>query len=259
MIRLLLLILALITTTGCLQDQAHVEYKGDEFFGKDSTYGGIDPHYAKRQRMMQDQNTYQGIGEQVIQERSIQETPIKNEQQIKPQESTIPDADHKANDAEDLDLEKELSNSANQNQISTESIGEETINKPKSTGSVKELSWPVEGKIITQFGLQPNKVKNDGINIAAPAGTAVKAAADGTVIYSGNGLGGYGNLVLIKHKNGLFTAYAHQESISVKNGTLVKRGQVIGKVGKTGNVKSPQLHFAVRQGKKPVDPMLFLE
>ena len=99
---------------------------------------------------------------------------------------------------------------------------------------------------------------NDGINIALPEGTSVRAAEDGKVAYAGNALKGYGNLVLIRHSNGFVTAYANNGEIDVKSGDTVKRGQVIAKSGQTGDVSSPQLHFEVRKGQTPVDPTGFL-
>lgn len=115
--------------------------------------------------------------------------------------------------------------------------------------------WPVRGRVITGFGPKPTGQQNDGINLAVPEGTPVKAADDGTVAYAGNELKGYGNLVLIRHANGFVTAYAHASELMVKRGDTVKRGQVIAKSGQTGNVTSPQLHFEVRKGATPVDPM----
>jgi murein DD-endopeptidase MepM/ murein hydrolase activator NlpD len=118
--------------------------------------------------------------------------------------------------------------------------------------------WPVRGRVIAGFGPKPTGQQNDGINLAVPEGTPVKAADDGTVAYAGNELKGYGNLVLIRHANGYVTAYAHASELMVKRGDTVKRGQVIAKSGQTGNVTSPQLHFEVRKGATPVDPMQHL-
>jgi murein DD-endopeptidase MepM/ murein hydrolase activator NlpD len=114
--------------------------------------------------------------------------------------------------------------------------------------------WPVRGRIIEGF----KQGSNEGINIAVPDGTNVKAADDGIVAYAGNELKGYGNLVLIRHPNGFVTAYANNGEIDVKRGEIVKRGQVIAKSGASGNVSSPQLHFELRKGQTPVDPTTFL-
>jgi len=116
----------------------------------------------------------------------------------------------------------------------------------------------VRGRVIAGFGPKPNGQQNDGINVSVPEGTPIKAAEDGTVAYAGSELKGYGNLVLVRHPNGFVTAYAHASELSVKKGDAVKRGQVIGKAGATGNVTSPQLHFEVRRGATPVDPAQYL-
>ncbi len=120
--------------------------------------------------------------------------------------------------------------------------------------SIGEFEWPVEGKIIVAFGKSGDGERNDGINIAAELGTPIHAAAAGTVAYAGNELKGYGNLILIRHDNGYVTAYAHAERIAVARGDRVDRGDVIGFAGATGDVTSPQLHFEIRQGVRPVDP-----
>ena len=133
-----------------------------------------------------------------------------------------------------------------------------------ATGAVKPtvatpvFRWPVKGRVIAGFGPKPNGQQNDGINLAVPEDTPIKAAEDGVVAYAGNELKGYGNLVLIRHPNGYVTAYAHAKELTVKRGDPVKRGQVIGKSGQTGNVDTPQLHFEVRKGPTPLDPMPLL-
>jgi murein DD-endopeptidase MepM/ murein hydrolase activator NlpD len=113
--------------------------------------------------------------------------------------------------------------------------------------------------VILKYGATSDGLRNDGINIAAPAGAPVMAAADGTVAYAGNQLRGFGNLVLIRHANGLITAYAHNQSLLVQKGDKVKRGATIARVGSTGNVAKPQLHFEIRKGEEPVDPMKYLD
>jgi murein DD-endopeptidase MepM/ murein hydrolase activator NlpD len=118
--------------------------------------------------------------------------------------------------------------------------------------------WPVHGRIIEGFGTGAEGTRNDGINIAAPRGAPVQAVAAGTVAYTGNELRGYGNLVLIKHPDGWISAYAHCEVILVKRGQRVARGQVIARVGSTGNVGTPQLHFELRHGDKAIDPRAHL-
>jgi murein DD-endopeptidase MepM/ murein hydrolase activator NlpD len=132
------------------------------------------------------------------------------------------------------------------------------IKTAQPAGELPSFRWPVRGRVIAAFGPTPSGVQNDGIDLAVPQGTPVKAADDGVVAYAGNELKGYGNLVLIHHDNGYVTAYAHASEILVKRGETVKRGQVIAKSGDTGNVKSPELHFEIRKGTTPVDPAQFL-
>ena len=128
----------------------------------------------------------------------------------------------------------------------------------EATGALPTFRWPVRGKVITSYGAKTNGKANDGINLAVPEGTPVKAAEDGVVAYSGNELKGYGNLVLVRHSNGYVTAYAHASELLVKRGETIKRGQIIAKSGQSGEVGSPQLHFEIRKGSSPVDPLQFL-
>lgn len=127
---------------------------------------------------------------------------------------------------------------------------------PKMTSS--KFRWPVKGRVISKFGTKPNGQRNDGINVAVPEGTSIKAAENGVVAYAGNELKGYGNLVLIRHANNWVTAYAHAKEMFVRRGDIVKRGQIIAKAGKTGSVTSPQLHFEVRKGAQAVNPLKYL-
>jgi murein DD-endopeptidase MepM/ murein hydrolase activator NlpD len=135
---------------------------------------------------------------------------------------------------------------------------ETPVKAAEATGALPTFRWPVRGKVITSYGAKTNGKANDGINLAVPEGTPVKAAEDGVVAYSGNELKGYGNLILIRHANGYVTAYAHASELLVKRGDTIKRGQVIAKSGQSGEVGSPQLHFEIRKGSSPVDPLQFL-
>lgn len=136
----------------------------------------------------------------------------------------------------------------------TESIS----HKAEPVGAIPSFRWPVKGRIIAGFGRRPNGTQNDGINLAVPEGTPIKATDDGVVAYAGNELKGYGNLVLIRHSGGFVSAYANASKLLVKRGDSVKRGQVIARAGQTGNVSSPQLHFEIRKGSTPVDPRKYL-
>jgi murein DD-endopeptidase MepM/ murein hydrolase activator NlpD len=118
--------------------------------------------------------------------------------------------------------------------------------------------WPVRGRILAGYGNTAGGGHNDGINIAAPLGTPVRAIEAGTVAYTGNVVKGYGNIILIRHADGWISAYAHLDNVTVKPGETIAAGQVIAKVGETGGVAEPQLHFELRRGKKPVNPKEFL-
>lgn len=128
---------------------------------------------------------------------------------------------------------------------------------PPST-SGKGFAWPVRGKVVSSYGGKSAGLKNDGINIAAPRGAPVVAAENGVVAYAGNELRGFGNLLLLKHSGGWITAYAHNETLLVKRGDKIKKGQAIAKVGSSGSVQKPQLHFELRKGKKAINPIKYL-
>ena len=126
----------------------------------------------------------------------------------------------------------------------------------KTSGTT--FRWPAQGRVISGFGTRGTGGANDGINIALPEGTPVRAAEGGTVVHADDALKGYGKLVLVRHANGYVSVYAHNGEINVKRGESVKRGQVIAKSGQSGNVTSPQLHFEIRKGATPVDPNKYL-
>jgi murein DD-endopeptidase MepM/ murein hydrolase activator NlpD len=131
--------------------------------------------------------------------------------------------------------------------------------KPPPALSGEGFLWPVRGEIASGFGEKPNGARNAGVNILAPEGTAVAAAENGVVVYAGDEIPGYGNMLLISHKGGTVTAYAHGRDLLVRVGDVVRRGQAVATVGRTGGIGVPQLHFELREGKKPVDPMAFLD
>lgn len=126
---------------------------------------------------------------------------------------------------------------------------------PKASG---KFSWPVQGKVVSSYGPKKGGLYNDGVNIAAPKGTAVRVAENGVVAYVGSDLKGFGNLVLVKHQNGYVTAYAHLDKSLVERGTELVKGQTLGTVGRTGSVDTPQLHFEVRKNGKAINPMSYL-
>ena len=143
--------------------------------------------------------------------------------------------------------------------LKSKKIAKKNRSIKKSIKSKEIFIWPVKGSIITYFGKQKGGRKNDGINIISVKGNPVRAAMTGKVIYRGNELLAWGNLIIIKHKNNWTTAYAHLDKLLVKKGEIIKTGDIIASVGATGNVDKSQLHFQVRKNSKPLDPMKFLK
>ena len=125
--------------------------------------------------------------------------------------------------------------------------------------SSSKFSWPVRGKILSQYGAKSGGLFNDGINIGAARGTAVKAAENGVVAYAGNEVKGMGNLIIMQHASGWMTVYAHMDSLAVRRGARVNVGQKIGTVGESGKVDEPQLHFEIRKGTKAYHPSAYLK
>ncbi|WP_417461926.1 peptidoglycan DD-metalloendopeptidase family protein [Kordiimonas sp.] len=133
---------------------------------------------------------------------------------------------------------------------------------PRATPPPRSSSgfdWPVSGKLASRYGPKQDGLHNDGINIIARQGTPVKASDAGVVVYASNALQGYGNLLLVKHSGGWITAYAHNERLLVRQGQQVTKGQVIARVGNTGGVSEPQLHFEIRKGRQALDPLRYLQ
>jgi murein DD-endopeptidase MepM/ murein hydrolase activator NlpD len=131
-----------------------------------------------------------------------------------------------------------------------------SVKPPPSGGG---FLWPLNGgRVLSRFGTLGKGLQNDGINILAPRGTPIRAVQNGVVAYSGNELRGFGNLLLIKHTGGWISAYAHNDQLLVKTGDQVRRGQVVSRVGSTGSVDKPQLHFELRRKNRAVDPERYL-
>jgi lipoprotein NlpD len=125
--------------------------------------------------------------------------------------------------------------------------------RPATPAPTSDWIWPVNGRVIDKF----DEKRNKGIGIAGKEGDPVVASADGQVVYSGSGLRGYGNLVILKHNDDFISAYAHNRQILVKQGQVVKRGQRIAEVGRSDSTQ-PKLHFEIRRQGKPVDPLAYL-
>ena len=131
-----------------------------------------------------------------------------------------------------------------------------TLNNNKLIDTV--YIWPVKGKVSSKFGIQDKGLRNDGVNILARRGQPVLAIQDGKVVYSGNAIQSFGNLILIKHNNNRTSAYAHVDDVKVIKGQLVKKGEQIAEVSDTGKVNKPQLHFEIRDLSGPLDPLKIL-
>ena len=142
--------------------------------------------------------------------------------------------------------------------LTIEKISKKKKAKFKQNKDKTIFIWPVRGEVILKYGMIKPGLHNDGINISANNGEDVVASRQGKVIYAGNEIPGYGNLILIKHDNKWITAYAHLERIFLKRGAQVKKGEKIGIVGSSGNVNSSQLHFEIRKGKKALNPREYL-
>lgn len=142
-------------------------------------------------------------------------------------------------------------------QSAREVVEQSDAEAPDATG-IGKMRWPVRGRVISNFGKAGGKA-GDGIDIAVPSGTPVKAAENGVVIYAGDGLKEFGNTVLVRHDNGLVTVYGHASELKVARGQTVKRGQEVALSGMSGQTDSPKLHFEVRKNSAPVDPSGFLE
>lgn len=139
-------------------------------------------------------------------------------------------------------------------QIDSATSGSVEAAAPERTG-IESFRWPVQGRVISGFGDKRGSQTNDGIDISVPEGTAVKATENGVVIYAGNELEGFGNLILVRHEGGFVSAYAHNRSNEVKKGDQVRRGQIIARSGRTGDATVPMLHFELRKDSRPVNPL----
>ena len=152
----------------------------------------------------------------------------------------------------------------NTNQTNCINITKVTISKEVNKTKEKKKNnnysymWPVKGKIISKFGLLAKGLRNDGINISADIGNPVLAIESGKIVYAGNEIQAFGNLILIKHHNDKTSAYAHLDKINVKKGESVNKGQIIALVGNSGKVSIPQLHFEIRDKDGPLDPLKYL-
>jgi murein DD-endopeptidase MepM/ murein hydrolase activator NlpD len=167
-------------------------------------------------------------------------------------------AEENTDQKQNFESDSDIAYAPPEDESSPSTGGEEQSEEQPAEETINSFRWPVKGRVISKFGSKPGGARNEGINIAVPEGTSVRAADGGVVAYAGNELKGYGNLVLIRHDGGWVTAYAHTRQLLVKRGDTVRRGDVIAKAGQTGSVESPQLHFELRKGATAVDPLKYL-
>jgi len=142
--------------------------------------------------------------------------------------------------------------------VYVEDVVIESFDKEKISYKKLDFIWPVEGELRDTFDDSESR-RHMGIDISSPIGTPIKASCAGKVIYSGNTIKGYGNLIILRHSDEFVTIYAHNQMNLVEEGQWVERGQIIGRVGQTGRVTGPHLHFEIRKNNKAVDPILYLK
>jgi murein DD-endopeptidase MepM/ murein hydrolase activator NlpD len=130
--------------------------------------------------------------------------------------------------------------------------------RTKTAYKKMDFLWPVEGRLADDFEDNERK-RHQGIDIRTSPGTPIKASSAGTVIYSGNTIKGYGNMVILRHSEEYVTVYAHNQVNLVEERDRIERGQIIGRVGQTGRASGPHLHFEIRRNNKPVNPLLYLK
>ncbi len=282
--RTMMIGMPLLALCACAQQNAaDVVNKGNVFFGRDATYVGMQevPRYSDSFRAEQDDqiaSKYQSDTHQyglaaavpaveVAAEDlpppmpvSVSELP-ESEPQMAMLSATPAAASYSALEPVAMDLQPDaLAPLVAMDEVNEENVAAKVVadKAPPALDSINTRSsnfiWPAEGKIISGFGVKRNGLVNDGINIEASEGEPIWSAAKGEVVYAGNELKGYGNMVIIRHENNWMTAYAHASDMIVKKGDKVGQGDLIGYVGATGNVSEPQLHFGIREGKKAVNP-----
>lgn len=241
--------------TACTQNPVEIALKGQQTFGKNTTfmtrnstaYNALEPAAAPVQSVPVNSIGVSELGapEQPKKAEALPKTDaLATHQAINPWTGKKREAFSDAESGESISL------------LHKDNRGKAV---KLSGANHSAFIWPVSGsKVISGFGPKGSGKVNDGINIAADSGEPVWAAADGEIVYAGNELEGYGNMVIVKHAGNKTTTYAHLSQAIVDKYDRVKQGDIIGYVGATGNVKSSQLHFAIRDGKEAVDPTKYM-
>jgi septal ring factor EnvC (AmiA/AmiB activator) len=183
-------------------------------------------------------------------------TKSETKTQTKPAQKTT----EKTNQKKVAETKKTADKKTTEKKVEKKKVAPAKMETPKiAARSSSKFSWPVRGKILSNFGAKDGGLYNDGINISAAFDSTVSAAENGVVAYAGNEVRGMGNLIIIQHSDGWMTVYAHLNSMSVRRGARVSVGQKIGTVGQTGKVSVPQLHFEIRNGTKAHNPINYLK
>lgn len=186
--------------------------------------------------------------------KSQTKTKSESKTQTKPVQKTM----EKTNQKKVTETKKKVDKKTTK--VETKKVAPAKTETPKiAARSSSKFSWPVRGKVLSNFGAKDGGLYNDGINISAAFDSTVSAAENGVVAYAGNEVRGMGNLIIIQHSDGWMTVYAHLNSMSVRRGARVSVGQKIGTVGQTGKVSVPQLHFEIRNGTKAHNPINYLK
>jgi len=232
----------------------HIVVKGDTLYSIARRYGvnvntlmninHLEPPYALN------------VGQEIIITETAKRQRVVAQQEQKPARTT-PSTPQRVKSHATTPSSNQAQNQANTN--TTGAVGPNIGANPAAAADSILFSWPLRGNVVSTFGKKDNGLYEDGITISAPKGTNFGVAADGTVAYIGNELRNYGTIILVKHNGGWISVYAHCDSVKVKKGDMVRRGQIIGTVGDSGNTATPQLYFSLRKGRTVVDPIKFLE
>lgn len=245
---------------GCLQKQAApIEYKGNYFFGRDGAYdrmGNELPKYSDYNPAPDSEyHADKFVGEEQRYGVSAEIGSVATEDLPPPEpvsSSPLPEVEQPTESVTVTSPAAQQIEAQHEFETAAVSIPEKT--PPATSSAPTKFLWPLRGDVISHFGNKISGQANDGINIRAREGEPIRASADGVVVYADDEIKAYGNMAIIQHPGGYLTAYAHTSELVVKKGDTIVKGQLIGFVGKTGNVSTAQLHYSIRKDKQPVDP-----
>lgn len=250
---IIVILSALVLMWGCARHGIyHTVRKGETIYRIGKTYG-VDPHYlARANGIFFPRNLQAG--------QKIFIPGAENPRKVVPYAKTSK-RHHQASSAKDASKTKVVDKSSRQRKGALVSKRSSTTGVKKPTITAHSLnpkfSWPVKGRVLRSFN-PTGKTPCRGLEISAPLGSVVKSAGAGRVIYSGNGIRGYGNLLILEHENSFFTVYGFNQKNLVQTGTFVGDGEKIALIGRPPDGRSPRLHFEVRKGNEAQNPRLFL-